>query len=509
MSFRDKIVSTEKLAALVADCHGRGESVVQAHGAFDLLHLGHVKHLEAGRALGDRLIVTVTGDRYINKGPGRPVFQEYQRAEMLAALDIVDWVAVNQALDAVEIIGQVKADIYLKGQDYQNPEGDITGKIVAEREAVESVGGQIRFTEEETFSSSELINRHMNVFEPHVRQHLDSLRGNGGLDALTDLVESVADYKVLLLGDAIIDEYHYVLPMGKSAKENMIACRYQDQERFAGGVFATANNVAAICREVEVVTVLGDRFDYRDFIDGALRDNVTLTALTRPNAPTTCKRRFVDPGYLRKLFEVYFMDDEPLVAAVREELCRTLRERIRGVDLVIVNDFGHGLIDDAIIALLVEEAPFLAINAQSNSANMGFNLITRYGRADYVCIDNPEARLAIGDKIKPLADLIAEDISPRLQCDKIIVTHGKHGCAAFEKGQPVHSIPAFTKNVVDTVGAGDAFLAITAPLVHAGGPMNQIGMIGNVAGALKTAVVGHREYIEKPALLKALKGLLT
>ena len=509
MSFRDKILPTASLAEIVVECHGKGETVVHAHGAFDLMHLGHVKHLEAGRKLGDRLIVTVTGDKFINKGPGRPVFQEYQRAEMLAALDIVDWVGVNQSLDAVGVITELKADIYLKGQDYQNPEGDVTGKIVAEREAVEAVGGRICFTEEETFSSSELINRHMNVFEPHVRKHLDSLRDNGGLDALTNLVESVAGLKVLVVGDAIIDEYHYVLPMGKSAKENMIACRYQDNERFAGGVFATANNVASICGEVEVVTVLGDRFDYRDFIKSKLRENIRLTALTRPNAPTTCKRRYVDPGYLRKLFEVYYMDDEPLVGSVQDELLQALSDRIEGVDLVIVNDFGHGMIDRKVIDLLAEKAPFLAVNAQSNSANLGFNLITRYDRADYICIDNPEARLAIGDKVKPLADLIVEDLSPRLACDRIIVTHGKHGCAAYEKGQPVHSVPAFTKSVVDTVGAGDAFLAITAPLVQAGGAMNQVAMIGNIAGAMKTAVVGHREHIEKPALLKSLKGLMT
>jgi len=87
---RDKVRTIEELAA-IADHHRKaGMSVVQAHGSFDLLHLGHVRHLEAARRLGDVLVVTVTADRFVNKGPGRPVFNEALRAEMLAALEYVD-----------------------------------------------------------------------------------------------------------------------------------------------------------------------------------------------------------------------------------------------------------------------------------------------------------------------------------------------------------------------------------------------------------------------------------
>ena len=183
-----------------------------------LLHLGHVRHLEAARKLGDVLIVTVTADRFVNKGPGRPVFNAELRAEMLATLEYVDWVAINDAADAVSAIERIRPSIYIKGQDYQNPDGDITGKITLERDAVEAHGGRIHFTDEVTFSSTELINRHLNIFEPHIREHLDTLRQNGGLGELCDLIESVADYRVLLVGDAIIDEYQYVSADAQDAK---------------------------------------------------------------------------------------------------------------------------------------------------------------------------------------------------------------------------------------------------------------------------------------------------
>lgn len=104
---RDKVRTLNEVAAAVDQLRHAGRVVVQAHGTFDLLHLGHVRHLEAARKLGDALIVTVTADRFVNKGPGRPVFNAELRAEMLATLAYVDWVAINDAADAVSAIEQI------------------------------------------------------------------------------------------------------------------------------------------------------------------------------------------------------------------------------------------------------------------------------------------------------------------------------------------------------------------------------------------------------------------
>lgn len=505
---REKVRTLDEVAAICEQTRGTGRTVVQAHGTFDLLHLGHVRHLEAARKLGDVLIVTVTADRFVNKGPGRPVFNAELRAEMLATLEYVDWVAINDAADAVSAIERIRPSVYIKGQDYQNPDGDITGKITVERNAVEAHGGRIHFTDEVMFSSTELINRHLNIFEPHVREHLETLRQNGGLNELCDLIESVADYRVLLVGDAIIDEYQYVLPMHKTPKENMIATRYQDRELFAGGVFAAANHVASFCKQVDVLTCLGDFDSHEDLVRQSLKPNVGLKTFTRPGAPTTLKRRFVDPSYMRKLFEVYFMNDESLPPDVQVEVDRAIAEMASDYDVVIATDFGHGLIAASSIDELTKNSRFLAVNTQSNSANLGYNLITKYRRADYICIDAPEARLAVSDRVSNVGDIARRLTESHIDCSKIIVTQGKHGCVTFENGGIVHTIPAFAKNVIDTVGAGDAFLAVTAPLVASGAPMDRVGFIGNVVGALKVEIVGHRRSIEKVSLIKGINGLL-
>jgi rfaE bifunctional protein nucleotidyltransferase chain/domain len=505
---RSKILSVADVAEMAARLRRDGERIVQCHGTFDLLHVGHVRHLEAARELGDVLIVTLTADRFVNKGPGRPVFTESLRAEMLAALDCVTFVAIAEAPDAIGALEQIRPDVYAKGMDYQNPDGDVTGKILLERQAVEAHGGAIHFTDEVVFSSTELINRHFNVFEPHVRRHLSDLRGDGGLNEILGYIERIRNYRVVLVGDTIIDEYQYVLPMGKPPKEHIIATRYQDHEIFAGGVIAAANHVASFCAEVDVITCLGSSASHEELIRRTLKPNVRLHALHRANAPTTLKSRFVDPSSVRKLFEVYRMNDEPLTSDLEAELESHISALCPTADVVISTDFGHGLISARMVERLIATSRFLAVNTQSNSANLGYNLITRYPRADYICIDSPEARLALSDRISSVGDVV-HHLAERLpQCPRIIVTQGKHGCITYERGGPAHTIPAVAQRVVDTVGAGDAFLAVTSPLVAAGAPMNLVGFVGNVVGALKIEIVGHRKSVEKAALVKSITGLL-
>ena len=110
-----------------------------------------------------------------------------------------------------------------------------------------------------TFSSTELINRHLNVFEPHIREHLDTLRQDGGLDELLRADRARrATTACCWSATPSSTNTNTCLPMGKTPKENMIATRYQDRELFAGGVFAAANHVASFCKQVDIITCLGD-----------------------------------------------------------------------------------------------------------------------------------------------------------------------------------------------------------------------------------------------------------
>ena len=121
---------------------------------------------------------------------------------------------------------------------------------------------------------------------------------------------------------------------------------------------------------------------------------------------------------------------------------------------------------------------------------------------------SPEARLAVSDRLSNVEDIVSAALPGRINCPRIMVTNGKHGCVGYERGLGVVHVPAFTKTVVDTVGAGDAFFAVTAPLAATGGGMDKLGFIGNAAGAIKVGIVGHRRSVEKVPLIKFLTTLL-
>jgi bifunctional ADP-heptose synthase (sugar kinase/adenylyltransferase) len=182
------------------------------------------------------------------------------------------------------------------------------------------------------------------------------------------------------------------------------------------------------------------------------------------------------------------MDDAPLTAGLQRDVDDLIGQVASKADVVIVTDFGHGLLAESSVRVLGAAASFMAVNTKSNSANMGFNLITKYPKADFVCIDAPEARLAVSDRNSSVGD-IAHRIVNQIDCPRIIITHGKHGCLTHERGQTVHSIPAVARQ-------GHRYRRRRRRLPGGdrtpGGcrrRLDRIGFIGNVVGALKVEIV--------------------
>lgn len=156
---RDKVLTVEGLVETIRRVQCAKRSVAMCHGCFDILHSGHLRHLEAAKAMADFLVVTVTPDRFVNKGPDRPVFSEEQRAELLAGLQVVDWVCINRWKSAVEIIPMLRPNLFVKGEEYESHAAQVNPNFFAEAKAVEEVGGKVAFTRELTLSSTTAFQR--------------------------------------------------------------------------------------------------------------------------------------------------------------------------------------------------------------------------------------------------------------------------------------------------------------------------------------------------------------
>src|SRR5262249_18493485 len=143
---------------------------------------------------------------------------------------------------------------------------------------------------------------------------------------------AAATKRVLVVGETIIDEYHYCEALGKSGKEPILATRYHSQDKFAGGVLACANHVAPFCGQVDVLTFLGDRDTQEEFVRAKLRPNVSPIFLYKKDSPTIVKQRYVDVYLSQKLFEVYHINDEELNAEQDQALCQVLERILPGYD---------------------------------------------------------------------------------------------------------------------------------------------------------------------------------
>jgi rfaE bifunctional protein kinase chain/domain/rfaE bifunctional protein nucleotidyltransferase chain/domain len=505
MQVTTKIRDIDELAVELAAVR-RGRTVVQCHGVFDLLHIGHIRHFQEAKKSGQILVVTVTPDRYVNKGPHRPVFTEALRAEAIASLDGVDYVAINKWPTAVQAIQLIRPDVYAKGSDYLDASTDHTGGITLERDAVEDLGGKLVFTDEIRFSSSTLLNQHLSTFSGEVNDYLAEFRRKYSVDDVTGFISRARSLRVLVVGEAIIDEYQYCETLGKSGKEPILAAQFVRSEKFVGGALAVANHIASCCASVRLETMLGSRDSHEELIRATLAPDVTPDFLIMESAPTLIKRRFIETYPFQKLFEVYVMDEQ---AAVRKsaDLCAVLEKIVPEFDVVVVADYGHGMIGRAAVDVVCETARCLAVNAQMNAGNHGFNTVSKYRRADFISLSEKEIRLETRNPSGDLREIVSR-VAAGLSCRQVLVTRGEKGSLCYGRDEGFFEVPGFALRTVDRVGAGDAVFAIGSVCAAVGAPIEVIGFIGNAVGSEAVGFVGNQRFIERAPLLKHIEALL-
>ena len=156
---KNKIFRLKKLSKIIGQLKKEKKKIAHCHGVFDLLHPGHIQHFEKAKKNSDILVVSITADEKVVKGPGRPYFNEKLRMHALSSLQIVDYVVASNDKSAVNIIRNIKPDYYVKGSDYKNFKNDTTGKIKLETREVKKHRGKVIFTDGITFSSSSIINK--------------------------------------------------------------------------------------------------------------------------------------------------------------------------------------------------------------------------------------------------------------------------------------------------------------------------------------------------------------
>ncbi len=507
----DKIVSKEKFQETIRPkIKNEGKTIALCHGVFDLVHPGHIIHLEQAKEMADVLVVSITAAQYVRKGPGRPYFDDEMRMKFLSALECVDYVMLSEGYTVDDIIESVEPDIYVKGEEYAREEDDITGKIAEEKEIVKRHGGVIKYTTGQTYSSTKLINTAMSGLPEEVRHYMEDFKTRYSIQDIRSYAEAAGKLNVLVIGDVIIDKYTYCTVQGLMSKDMGYSARIKHSEEYLGGSVAIAKHLSSFTDQVTLLSIIGSEEEIRLRIFEELSDTIKLSLLYSKDFPTIIKHRYLTRNAKREEYrKVLAVNNIPekmkYEKEVRELFRDKLMEKLESCDVVFLCDFGHGLIDAEIIDLIQKKAKYLVLNCQTNSSNRGLNNITKYTRADVFTLDQQELKLAL--------PMYADDeesglikLSDHFQGNGWL-TRGSFGAWGIDCGK-IKECPAFTLTVKDTVGAGDAFFAVAGLYAAVGAPIEVGTFMGNIGGALGANIIGNKEAIEKVNVLKYANTLM-
>jgi len=502
MKINNKFRSLDDVAKICLNFKENNKKIVLCHGVFDLLHVGHIKHIEEAKKNGDVLIVSLTKDIFIKKGLNRPYFKLEERISSIAALELVDFVIESPNKTSLEVIRKIKPHYYVKGQDYKKISLDKTMEIKNEIKMVESVKGKVIFTNSPMNSSSKLLFDNDMIFSSLQKKSLLKASKDLKLNDLEDILKKINKLKVLVIGETIIDKYIFCETVGKASKEPMLVLRKNFSEIFLGGAASIAQNIAKLSKNVDFLTEMGPENNYKIFINQKLK-NIKKFIYRKKN--TIEKTRYVDEISNSKIIGVYNVEEENIN---RNKINTILKKKLKKYDLIVISDYGHGLIDKTTSKIILKEAKKIFVNCQINSNNRGNHTILKYKGARHLIINESELRYEMRDNKTETKNLV-RNFSKQYKIDKVFVTQGTQGTLFYDKKSNKYlNVPAIANKIVDKVGTGDVMLAIISLFSSVTSNHNYGLLAGSMFAAKSIEKYGNEDVVNLSELSKFFGSFL-
>ncbi|HSZ57507.1 MAG TPA: PfkB family carbohydrate kinase [Tepidisphaeraceae bacterium] len=493
MTSTRKIVSREQLLALRERARGEGASVVHCHGCFDIVHPGHIHHLQFAKSMGDLLVVSVSADPHVNKGLDRPLIPDELRAQSLAALECVDAVYVNPHPTAVELLAELRPDVYVKGREYEQ---NVEPRFVAEKETVVRHGGRVVFSSGDVvFSSTELIGTLTRPERFHAEK-VSRLREEYGLTTshLSGLLHRGRGRRIVVIGDYILDRYHFCDATGVAGEGPMLSLRPMQQRDYDGGAGVIALHLAAMGARPTLIGALADD-ELSAQISMRLESRGVDVQCHGGRREVVCKHRYlVDHS---KLFKVDDGSPSPGDSQLEGLLAAKIIAACEGADAAIIVDFGYGMITAGLLARILPELR-KRVEIISGDVSGQQSQLLNFRGVDLLCPTEREIRETLHDFSSGLG-AVAWRMLNETQARNAIVTLGKQGMVSFDGNQrPLPArlaseyVPALAGHAIDPLGCGDALLSAATLALVGGGSLAAAAFLGAVAAAVEAQEIGNQ-----------------
>jgi rfaE bifunctional protein kinase chain/domain/rfaE bifunctional protein nucleotidyltransferase chain/domain len=479
--YRRKIKTKEELREAIGP-RPRSKKVIMCHGTFDIVHPGHIRHLMYAREKADILIASLTCDAHISKANYRPFVPEQLRAMNLAALEVVDYVIIDENPTPIENLKYLQPDYFAKGYDYVQ-EG-LRPKTVEEIEALESYGGEIIFTPGDiVYSSSKIIE----MTPPNISsEKLAILMESEGItfDDLRKALYSFEGIQAHVIGDTIVDSYTYGTMIGGMTKTPTLSIKYESQIDYSGGAAIVSKHLRKAGAHVKFSTVLGND-PLKDFVlDDLTAYGIECDAYIDPTRPTTQKNAFIAGGY--RLLKLDKLDNRSISDKIVDYLKNSIARNTP--DAIVFSDFRHGIFNHSTIPKLIEALPKGPLRVADSQVASRWGNILEFQGFDLITPNEREARFALGDQdsvVRPLA----LNLYQKANCKYLILKLGERGVITYRSGSPVDyraffTVDSFADQVIDAVGSGDALLAYATLSLIATRNVVIASILGSMAAAV-------------------------
>lgn len=498
MAASRKLCSLDRLLQFRNDARAGGKTVVHCHGCFDIVHPGHIHYLQFARSQGDLLVVSVSADPQVHKGVDRPLIPEDLRATSLAALECVDCVYVNPHPTAVELLEQLQPDIYVKGREYEHNNDP---RFLAERDTVTRHGGRVVFSSGDVIYSSTALIGGMGGLAPFndekLRRYLRQYKLDGA--ALLSLANQFRGRRMVVVGDYILDRYHFCEPASVAAESPMMNLRQIRTEDYDGGAGVIALHLAGLGASPTLVTSLSDDQGSRSIQSSLQARGIEVSAITSKKQLPLKRRYLADNTKLLKIDEG---DSSTHDSRCEDELVQRILAAADDAAGVIFADFGYGLVTpslvDRVMPALRARVPVITADVSGIRSNL-----LCFKDVDLLCPTEREVRETLHDFSSGVNAIVWRLLS-LTRAKQAFITLGKQGLLVFDQYRPRNAdeswerklrseyVPALSNHAEDPLGCGDALLATASLALASGASIHAAAYFGSVAAAFEASRIGNQ-----------------
>lgn len=508
MSPNRKICSLDALLQVRRAAGAAGKIVVHCHGCFDIVHPGHIHYLQFARSLGDLLVVTVSADPQVNKGVNRPLIPDELRAASLAALECVDRVYVNPHPTAVEVLDALRPDVYVKGREYENNQDP---RFLAERDTVTRNGGRVVFSSGDVVYSSTALIGALEAAEPFNDEKVRRFRQQFDLSApaLSSLVLRCRGKRMVVVGDYILDRYHFCDTTGVASEGPMMALRPLRSEQYDGAAAVIASHLAGLGADATLITSLAGDEPSHAATARLSAGGVTVRSIRQRKQLVSKSRYLVDQT---KLFKVDEGATTPLDSRAVDEVAWMIEDECRDAAGVIFADFGYGVITgpllDRVMPIVRPRVPVITADVSGRHSTL-----LRFKDVDLLCPTEREVRHTLNNFSSGLNAVVYELLGATA-ARTAMITLGKQGLCLFDQQQQTRPdeswerklrtayLPALAAHALDPLGCGDALLATASLALAAGGSSQAAAYLGSIAAAIEVQQLGNRPITAEQVLAR-------